>query len=158
LGARAPAPPTGSAPDICRPIAPTDVDASVDIYVAATPSGPITDRRTYEHAREKGRSRGVVDRTRSCVIDRGRCVDNGGWLVGRYVNDLRIGRHNFDHFLFHYDDLLVIGFQIADGLGLSAELLDGAHDIFLLVDHGVTQFLGPVEVLVHHIDDFGIVE
>jgi hypothetical protein len=36
--------------------------------------------------------------------------------------------------------------------------LDGGHDIFLLVDHGVAQFLGPFEALVHHIDDFGIVE
>jgi hypothetical protein len=56
------------------------------------------------------------------------------------------------------DDLLVIGLQIAGRLGFIAERLDGVQDIFLLVDHGVTQFLGPFEVLVHQIDDFRIVE
>ena len=34
----------GSAPDICRPIAPTDIHASIDIDAAAAPTGPITDR------------------------------------------------------------------------------------------------------------------
>ena len=31
-----------------------------------------------------------------------------GRLVGRYINNLRIGRHNLDDFFLHYDDLLFI--------------------------------------------------
>jgi hypothetical protein len=79
-------------------------------------------------------------------------------LVGRYIDDLRIGRHNFDDFLLYNDDLFFICFQIARGLSFVAKTLDGIHDIFLLIDHGVTQVLRPFKIFVHHFDDFRVVE
>ena len=126
-------------PDVYIPVTPTDVYVSIDIDAAAAPTGPITDCRPHEQAREKSSPSRPVNRAGRCVVDRGRCVDDGGWLVSRYIDDLRISRYNLDDFFLHYDDLFFICFQIAHGLRLLAKTLDGVHDIFLLVDHGITQ-------------------
>ena len=84
-------------------------------------------------------------------------------VVGRHVDGVRIGRLDHDRgrragrragarrLLRH--GLLRRGLEVAGGLRLGAQPLDGGGHIGLLGDHRVAHLLGPVELAVHHRQD-----
>jgi hypothetical protein len=39
-------------------------------------------------------------------------------------------------------------------MGLVTKLLDGIHDFILLIDNRRSQLPGPVQIIVHQVDDF----
>ena len=41
---------------------------------------------------------------------------------------------------------------------LVPKLVDSNQEIFLLVDGGIAELLRPVEVVVHHLEHFGVIE
>jgi hypothetical protein len=69
-------------------------------------------------------------------------------LIGRYVDHFWRGRFNLDDLFFHNNYLLLVGIQITRRMGLVTELLDGIHDITLLVGYCRPQLPGPVQILV----------
>ena len=166
---------TRSPGSACVTGTPVDVDVAIDIDVAVVgdvvtpPVEGIADRCAHEHTGEKSGSGGIIDRVGRGVMDYG-CAGldhDYTWLVRGYVDDFGIGRCDLDDFpgfarftLDHlrHHDLLLVAFQVADPIGLGAELLDCLHDVLLLIVHGRTQLLSPIEIVVHHADDLRVVE
>jgi hypothetical protein len=86
----------------------------------------------------------------------------------RDINDIRLRGLNLDHLvgyqhslvfdvvcddrIGHIDDLLVSGFERATLLGLPAHSLNGIGHPFRLVDEGIAQIAGPLNVIVHLVD------
>src|SRR5262249_56202434 len=85
---------------------------------------------------------GGVGRLRASCIGRNR-------VVLRHVDRLAVGGLNDDIVVRNRDCLLRSALQIAQRVGLGAQMLDRRHDVRLLVDEGIAQLGGPIQVLVH---------
>ena len=148
------------------------IAVNVDVVIAATtivaipvttiPGG--TNRRTPDQAGSEGRAGRVgvvINRVRRWVIAIARVAarnhDRRG-VVLRYVDDFRVGLHHLDHLFFNNDRLLVVGFEIADGLYLSAEALNCLDNPVLISHHGFAEIGCPVDFGTHLLDDIGVVE
>ena len=79
-------------------------------------------------------------------------------LVVRHVNDVVGDRRDLDDAVMAFDVLVVVAAQVAGGVSSVAEAFYGAHDIFLLRDHGFAEPPCPVHVFVHESDDLRVVE
>ena len=79
-------------------------------------------------------------------------IDERG-IVIRDVDHVGIAvTHDDRAFLAHHPHVLGL-FQVARLVGPLAQGLDGVHDLFLLREEGVTQTSGPLEVLIHAVQD-----
>ena len=78
-------------------------------------------------------------------------------IICRHVNHLGDGRFDDDGLgLWFHDDLLFAGGpQVALGLSLLSQHLDGVHHLILLGKKGIPQLLRPLEPVVHHLQDRG---
>jgi len=76
-------------------------------------------------------------------------------VVGGYVDDLWVGRHNLDNLLSDNNRLFIVGLKSPIGRRRRAHNLDCFHDIGLLCDDGAAEFVGPVQVLIHAIEHVG---
>ena len=54
--------------------------------------------------------------------------------------------------------LALVGAQVAGRIGPIAERLDRIQHVGALVQHGRAQVVGPVEIVVQQLDDFGVVQ
>ncbi len=125
------------------------------------PTRAVTDCRADEQADKKWSCRAVIDRVGIRIDDGYRCGlldDDNRRIVLLHVYDFRIWGLDDDHLLFQDDNLLVVGYKVARGVGARADLLDRIHDAFLLIDYRSAEFPGPVKIIVHGLDHLGIVE
>src|SRR5271166_6698213 len=83
-----------------------------------------------------------------------RTIDHGRVVIGR-INDVRVGRPDYDVGPFVSTHDLVVRCQVARFLCLVAQELDLRHDIALLMGKGDTQRICPIEIFVEHRDDGG---
>ena len=123
------------------------VDVDVHVIVAPAAVAPTTTpSRSHGHAdaERDGHPGRIVTRWR--ISDRRIGIDRWAvyhsWVIGRYVDDFRIGLFN-DNDLLRFDDfrlnfLLFRGFQVAVVLGFLAHALDGVHHVRLLSQERVT--------------------
>jgi hypothetical protein len=88
-------------------------------------------------------SRRIGDRWRRLLHDDRR------WFVLGHIDHLRLRRRNLHHVLLDDDRLLVIALQIARGLRLSPEGLDGLEHVRLLRDDCLAERLRPAEIVAH---------
>jgi hypothetical protein len=83
-------------------------------------------------------------------------------LVGGDIDDLRVRRLNFDNLLFldrlAHNPLLGRGLQVAGGIRFTTKLLNGVEDIGLLRSKGFSQCASPVHILIHELQNRGIVK
>ena len=136
---------------------------NVDVDIASVPVGVtprIAPRRTDSSTGHKGKrgrsghiSRGIdrswrIGRVCPCAVHNGR-------VIGRYINNLRTGGFDDDDLLIDLDNLFLGRFQVARCLRLCPKLLDRPHDILLLCEERVAQFLCPVDFFAHHGKDIG---
>src|SRR5713226_4447911 len=70
-------------------------------------------------------------------------------IIGRHINDLRVGRFDDDCIALRCYLLLFIAVQVAGLVSLLTHRLDSVGHILLLVGVGVTKIGSPREVLVH---------
>ena len=84
--------------------------------------------------------------------------DDFARLVIRDVDDFGIRGADFDRAVRFGDDLAVVGAKITGRECAAAERLGGREHGGLVRQHGFAEFPGPIEVLVHHLDDLGIVQ
>jgi hypothetical protein len=84
------------------------------------------------------------------------------WLVSGDIDDLRVCRLDLDNLLVldHpvHNPLLGRGLQVTGGIRFTPELLDGVEDVGLLRGEGFSQCAGPVHILIHELQNRGIVE
>jgi len=66
------------------------------------------------------------------------------------VDNLRIGGHDLDHFLFNHDGLLRSFFQISGLLRFCPQPLHRIKNIFRLGDECFPQVRGPIQFGIHH--------
>ena len=93
-------------------------------------------------------------------------VINAPWLIDdylfglviRHVNYFFIGRCDLDNAIVVGDGLAFVGFEITGSISAIAKRFDSRQNVRLLVDNGFAEPPGPVDFLVHHVDDFGIVQ
>lgn len=78
-------------------------------------------------------------------------------VVGGHVDDLWVGLDDRDDFFLLGDRDLVVGEEVPRIGGLGSEALDGGHYVLLLGDDGIAEGRGPVEIVVHLLDDVGVV-
>ena len=85
-----------------------------------------------------------------------RAIGPGRIVVG-HVDRLRIGRFDHDRAAaagrLRRHRLLRRALEVAGGRGLGAQALHGIGHVLLLRDHRVADLLGPVELVVHHLED-----
>ena len=72
-----------------------------------------------------------------------------------HVNDLRIGRDDFDHFLCDYDRLFVIGLKAPVSRRQRARMLNRFQYISLLGNHRLAELVRPLQVVVHAVEHVG---
>jgi hypothetical protein len=155
--------PHGAPVDINVPV---DIDITVDIYIhimaAPTPGAPApTPDRSYrysspepEHTDSDGNSGPTAGRINQRRIRRipPWPIDNYR-VISRHINDFGICR--LDLYGLSLDNhLLLLGrLEIARGLGLLPQFLNGIHDIGLLGQESLTQPLCPRRLLGHHVEN-----
>ncbi|MNF89195.1 hypothetical protein D3C84_717100 [compost metagenome] len=149
----------------------------VDIDVAAAPVAIAPEGVDDAHADAEGQARrqaggdGVAIAGRWRIVGwrvgrvRPGAVDHGGVVAG-HVDHLRVGGLDDDGLgggrrlhhggggagrrgrgLLDGDILLLVGFQVAGGLGFAAQPLDGIHHVIRLGEEGVPHALHPGRVL-----------
>ena len=74
--------------------------------------------------------------------------DDRGRLVVRYVNNVFLSGFDHNSLVFHVDGLFIIRIDVACGIRLLADILNGCHQCFFLIDNGLSQLPGPVDVVV----------
>jgi hypothetical protein len=79
-------------------------------------------------------------------------------VIFRHVNEIRIDRKDLDLVAVHDHLLLRSALQGSRALGLLPQFLDGVHNVRLLIQEGNAQRLRPIELVVHHRQDRGIVQ
>src|SRR5665213_1103371 len=79
-------------------------------------------------------------------------IDKHGIVVG-YIDHVRLGRLDRDALILIRNGLLRRRVQRAGGSGPLPQTLNGVHDVALLSQKGVTDLLGPLKVMVHHLQD-----
>ena len=129
---------------------PVDVDVHVAPVPVAMPPG-VSPRDADGDPGEKRCPRvwGRVDVIRRVRGVRPHAVHHRG-VVRRHVDDLRVGLLDDDdglRILLDHHGLLLARLQIALVIRFLAELLNGVHDILLLREEGVPQFLRPVQLV-----------
>ena len=136
------------------------VPVPVDVDVVVVPVKPAPkviadgDSEAQGDARDQARADDVApwvppvrgDRPPPPPVDDGRVVD-------RDVDDLGVRRLDHDDLRLDQHLLAVIRAQVARLVGTAPELLDRVHDPVLLREHRITQPLGPLEALAHHLQD-----
>ena len=138
-----------------------DVDvviASAPSAVIAPPSAPSCSHRQANPKRD----------CHSCGVIAGRRIVDWWvgiswrtvhyhWVIAWNVDDLRIGLLHDDHlFVFHYpcfDLHLLVRLQVPLFLRLRAHALDGIHDVTLLRQECVAEFICPLDVVHQTFDD-----
>ena len=125
------------------------------------PPDAIGHCRAHKHAGPKCRRRiviiGVGRRIDIGVGDR-LLHDNDAGIITGHIDNFRFGGNDLDDFFFLHDCNLFSGFKISRLVSLGTKPLHRVHHVFLLIDNGVAQVCGPVQVLVHFIDDVGVIE
>ena len=98
-------------------------------------------------------------RARIIVVHRTRLVDDHalGFVIG-HVNDVVGNRRYLDDAVVAFHVLVVVATQVAGRIGSVAESLDRAYDVFLLGNYGFAESPRPVDVIVHELDDLGVIE
>ena len=76
-------------------------------------------------------------------------------IVGRHVNGLRLRGLDDDGLRFGLHHLLRVALEVAVVLGQLAHALNRVEHILLLAKECIPQLLGPVELLVHHLEHVG---
>src|ERR1700726_48330 len=111
--------------------------------------GPTDPGRERAESEITGRE---VDR--GILSPRARNIDHGRVVIGR-INDVRIGRRNYDVGPVLPTHDLVIRCQVSRCLRLVAQELDLLHDIALLMGKGDAQRICPIEIFVEYRNDDG---
>ena len=75
-------------------------------------------------------------------------VDDLG-LVNGHVHDLGVGRQDLDLRVVDNDGLLRAALEVAEIVGFAAEALHAVHHVVRLVDEGLADLRGPLEVFIH---------
>ena len=70
-------------------------------------------------------------------------------LIYGNIDELRIGREDFDASVVNNNIILRGGLQVPQCLGLGTEPLNGSHYVRLLVEKRLPQGCGPSQVIVH---------
>jgi len=86
-------------------------------------------------------------------IGRDGCAVDGPRIVGRDINDFRIGRGESDVALVLRDLFLGRVLEVSGLLGALAETLHGAQDVLRLVVIRVAERGGPLQIAVEHLQD-----
>ena len=139
----------------------TVIDVDLIVPPAAAPAMVAPPRSSYRHARRKRKGScsdiavridGVrrIGRVRPSSIHHGR-------IIRWDVNYLRACRLDDNHLrlLLDNDLLFLCILEVPRFLRLPSETLGGFHDVLLLVQEGVAEFLGPFDLFVHHQKDVG---
>lgn len=79
-------------------------------------------------------------------------------FVVRNINDFGICGLNFNDAFGPTYDLVFIAPQVAGGIGLVTKLGNRGQHVSLLVEKRFSQRPRPVQILIHHVDDFRIIE
>lgn len=158
-----------------------DVNVPIHVYVrvvtpapatAVSPVAVIRDNRARSHAKAETHRRARHRIIRWVNISRIRyriTRINHRRIILRNINDIRLRRLNLNHLVRHnhslvfnvvrddsvghIHDLLVRGLECATLLGLSPHPLNGIRDPLRLVDKRIAKIAGPLDVVVHLIDD-----
>jgi len=152
---------------LLRVFSPVDVPVDVrvlvivDVHVAPMPvamSPRIPPRDADGDPGEKRRPRvwGRVDVIRGVRGVRPHAVHHRG-VVRRHVHDLRVGLLDNDDLgiLLDHHLLFLRRLQVARLQRLRPERLHGGKNVLLLGEEGVPQFLRPVQLVAHHLEDLG---
>ena len=115
---------------------------------ADAPGQPADQCRTRVPGGDPGIVIWLVGRVGPGTVDHGR-------VVGRDVDRLRLRRFDDDVLRFAAYHLLLVRLQVAVVLRQLPQALDRRHDVILLGEEGVAEFLGPVELFVHHFKHVG---
>ena len=124
----------------------------------ANPAPPRAEARRWRPLRSQCRAT-----SRSWIVHRririGGLAINYGWVVGRDVNHVGVGRLNDDYalavHLLSFDRLLLAGFESSRALGLGAHALDRVHHIGFLREESVSQLRGPSDIIAQLLDHVG---
>ncbi len=84
--------------------------------------------------------------------------DHVSRLVVGYVDHLRVDRFDDDGLSLLRHHLALVGFQVARRVCAVAKVLDRLQQLRLLVKSGFAQLPGPVEIRVHELDHFRVIE
>ncbi len=140
------------------------IGGMVDVQVVIRPA----DRKGRRYAPKvvgmktiAGRVRIVVDRIRIwvVVIDRTRLINHDlGRFVIRHINDFLADRYDLDDTIIIRNGLILIGLEIAGSVGSIPKSLDCSNHVSLLTNNGVTESPGPVDILIHHLNDIRVIQ
>ena len=135
----------------------------IDVQAVRVP----TDRESRRNTPEKTIVEGIPCRIR-VIVNRvwpGVVVINRTWLIHddtfgfivRNVNHVVRDWRDLNYAIILRNGLVVVALQISSGIGTVTESFDCSDNCRLLSDHGFTKTPGPVKIVGHHLDDFGIV-
>jgi len=135
----------------------------IDVQAVRVP----TDRECRRNTPEKTIVKRIPCRIR-IVVNRvwpGVVVINRTWLIHddtfgfivRNVDDVFLDWRDLNYAIFLRNGLVVVALQISSGICAVTEPFDCSDNCRLLSDHGLTKTPGPVKIVSHHLDDFGIV-
>lgn len=127
----------------------------MDHYVPTRPvKGAEVERRRDPVAHAPVNAEAGIDHCRTVPVYRRvsrpppRSVNDCG-IVERHVDDPGAGRLDVDVLLLADDPNMLIALQAAVRIGALAKILDRFDDLLLLPQKGISQALGPLQVLVH---------
>jgi hypothetical protein len=155
-------------PCICSDIGTTDGYA-IDVYVSVDicvhpvmvpiPVTPCKKPGWAHHAKKGERkynpryciSRRIIPERRIIGIPP-RPINYGG-VINRYINHIRIYGLDHNGIPLRNHLLLFAGLQVVRFLGLFPQFLDRIHHGILLAEEGISELLGPLQLLAHHGQD-----
>ena len=141
-----------------------DIDVAVAPVAAAAPViAPAPDRPARTEGQpgrdDAGADIGRITKVVRRIVRVGPSSIDSRRLVVRHVHRPRLGRLDDDHLLvflgLNSDFLLLRRDELLVVISLGAQPLDRIHHVRLLREEGVTQILGPFELVAHHGQNLG---
>ena len=142
----------------------TRVPVVMEVHPVREPADRVGGRHAPEETGRKrivNRIRVVIDGVwaRVIMVDRPALINNNtARFIVRDIDDFRIDWRYFNYVVDHADGLPAITFKISCHNSTAAKILDGIEYIRLLIDDGFTEIPGPVEIVIHQLDHFRIVQ
>jgi hypothetical protein len=84
--------------------------------------------------------------------------DDFARLINRNVDNLGIRRSDLDDTVGIGHDQLVVGLEVTGRIRQASQVLGSGQDSGAIRQHGFAQCPGPVEILVHHQKDLGVIQ